>query len=294
MGGGLDRLLAFRSVFEINGFLKFFKTEVVPFRSLLETMREELSPDHIIVQDSTRMYNTSMKRVQQLMLPLLKVIRRLGQSQLIRRQVAQSLQFGCQLEAHALYQALDTFNCALVNDIKRHDVNPEKNPYPSAENPLLLETVAMIESCGMDDPYHKVYVTSDPVENLSVLLFIFLMTYLPKLEYDGNFGALTRTKSNFPLDGVPLVVGIACLLKQFHPAATKQLICYLGQFVRTNIHMALQDVDSKVAGNAKLTFGSSKEILNTLIFLDQLCHYSSIPRGVVHSYIPPYIFDAIK
>merc|ERR1711998_105058 len=101
-------------------------------------MREELSPDHIIVQDSTRMYNTSMKRVQQLMLPLLKVIRRLGQSQLIRRQVAQSLQFGCQLEAHSLYQSLDTFNKSLVNDIRRHYTLPEKFPYPVKENPLLV------------------------------------------------------------------------------------------------------------------------------------------------------------
>ena len=290
---GLDRLLAFRSVFEINGFLKFYKTDVNPFRSLFERIREELSPDHLIVQNSVKMYGSAMKRVQQLMLPLLKTIRRLGQSQLIRRQVAQCLQFGCQLEAHSLYQSLDTFNKSLVNDIKRHYTHPEKFPYPVKESPLLFETVSMIESCGMDDPFHKVYATSEPLEGLPVLLFIFLLTYLPKLEYDGNFGALVRTKSSFPLDGLPLVVGISCLLKQFHPSVTKQLMCYLGQYVRTNIQLNLQDVDQKVAGDAKLTFDVPKDVLNTLLLLDQLCHYSSVPRSVVHAFIPPYIFDSI-
>ena len=122
-----------------------------------------------------------MKRIQQLMLPLLKTIRRLGQSQLIRRHIAHILQFGCQLEAHSLHQALDTFNYALINDVKRHYTNPEKFPYPTKESPLLFETVALIESCGMDDPFHKVYATSEPLEGLPVLLFIFLLSYIPKV-----------------------------------------------------------------------------------------------------------------
>jgi WASH complex subunit strumpellin len=33
---GLDRLMAFKTVFEFNSFLKFYSTQVVPFRALLE------------------------------------------------------------------------------------------------------------------------------------------------------------------------------------------------------------------------------------------------------------------
>lgn len=291
---GIDRLLAFRSVYEINVFLKFYKTEVNPFRTLFEQVREGLFPDHVTVPNATKLYGTAMKRIQQLMLPLLKTIRKLGQSQLIRRHIAHCLQFGCQLEAHVLYESLDTFNCALVNDVKRHYTAPETFPYPVKSSPLLFETVAMIESCGMDDPFHKVYATSEPLEGLPVLLFIFLLTYLPKLEYDSNFGALVRTKSTFPLDGIPLVVGISCLLKQFHPSATKQLISYLGQFVRTNIQQSLQEIDAKTVADTKLSVEIPKEVLNTLIFMDHLCHYSSVPRSVVHNCVPPYIFDSIK
>jgi hypothetical protein len=90
------------------------------------------------------------------------------------------------------------------------------------------------------------------------------------------------------------VVGVSCLLKQFHPSATKQVICYLGQFVRTNIQLSLQEIDTKAPGDSKQSLDIPKEVLNTLIFMEQLCHYSSIPRSVVHAYVPPYVFDAIK
>jgi WASH complex subunit strumpellin len=36
---GIDRLLAFRSVYEISGFLKFYKNDVYPFRTLFEQVK---------------------------------------------------------------------------------------------------------------------------------------------------------------------------------------------------------------------------------------------------------------
>ena len=85
------------------------------------------------------------------------------------------------MDAHQLYQALDTFNRSLLNDIKRHYANPEKYSYPAKENPLIFETAACLESVGLDDPMHKIYVTTEPLEGLPVLLFLFLLTYLPKV-----------------------------------------------------------------------------------------------------------------
>jgi hypothetical protein len=107
------------------------------------------------------------------------------------------------------------------------------------------------------------------------------------LEYDTNFGALVRKKAKYPLDGLPLVVGIACLLKQFHPSYTEKLLSYLGQFVRSNLQQVFSEVDNKAQE-------VPREILNTLVFMEQLCHHSSVPRSVVHSFVPPYIFDAMR
>lgn len=89
------------------------------------------------------------------------------------------------------------------------------------------------------------------------------------------------------MDGIPLVVGLACLLKQFHPSYTLKLLAYLGQFVRSNLQEAFSEVDNKAVE-------IPREVLNTLVFMDQLCSYSSIPRSTVHAFVPPYIFDALK
>jgi hypothetical protein len=86
---------------------------------------------------------------------------------------------------------------------------------------------------------------------------------------------------------MPLAAGLACLLKQFHPIVTKKLLSYLGQFVRTTVQQVFVDVDTKAVD-------VPNEVLNTLIFMEQLCSYSYIPRSVVHSFVPPYIFDSIR
>jgi hypothetical protein len=110
------------------------------------------------------------------------------------------------------------------------------------------------------------------------------------LEYDAQFGTLVRSKGTFPLDGMPLVLGIASMLKQFHPSTTKLLISYLGQFVKSSIQSALQESDT----NSGKTSEFSNEIVNTIVFLDMLCQYAGLPRSIVYAFIPPYIFDSVK
>jgi Hereditary spastic paraplegia protein strumpellin len=108
-----------------------------------------------------------------------------------------------------------------------------------------------------------------------------------QLEYDRNFGSLVRKKAAYPFDGIPLAVGLACLLKQLHPIATRKLIAYLGQFVRTTVQQVFTEVDSKA-------IDVPREVLNTLVFMEQMCHYASVPRSVVHAFVPPYIFDSLR
>lgn len=138
-------------------------------------------PEHKIPINASKLYANAMKKVEGLMNPILKTLLKIGQGQLLRRQIANLLQFGCQLDAHLLFQALDTFNRGLLNDVKKHYASPDKHPYPAKGNPLLRETAALLEACGLDDPMHKIYITSQPLEGLPVLLLLFLVTYLSKV-----------------------------------------------------------------------------------------------------------------
>ena len=102
-----------------------------------------------------------------------------------------------------------------------------------------------------------------------------------------------KQKEKYPLDGFPLVAGIACLLKQFHPSTTTHLVSYLGQFIRCTIQTAYNELESNSTTTSKV-IDLPKEVINTLIFLNHLCQYSEIPHSVMYSYVPPYIFDSIK
>ena len=139
-------------------------------------------PEYRLQKDSTKFYNAIIKRVEGVMLPLLLFVRRIGQGLLIRKQITNVLKLTCQLDSHLLHQALDAFNRGLLNDIQRHYETPDKFPhYPLKENPVLYEMTALLEACGLDDPIQKIYITSTPLEGLAELLFIFLLTYLPKV-----------------------------------------------------------------------------------------------------------------
>ena len=60
----------------------------------------------------------------------------------------------------------------------------------------------------------------EPLENIATLLFLFVVTCLPKLAYDTNLVALVRRKGSDGIDGGPLIAGVVTILKQFHPCQT--------------------------------------------------------------------------
>jgi len=53
-------------------------------------------------------------------LPTPQVVLKVGQAQLLRRQLANVLQFSCRLDANLLYQALTTMDTAVLGDIREH------------------------------------------------------------------------------------------------------------------------------------------------------------------------------
>ena len=77
-----------------------------------------------------------------------------------------------------------------------------------------------------------------------------------------------------------------------HMSVTYKLMSYLGQYVRSKVHQILSANDSGEGWDDGLQI--PELVLNILIFLELLCRFSSIPRSVVHAYVPPYIFDSYK
>jgi hypothetical protein len=134
--------------------------------------------------------------------------------------------------------------------------------------------------------YYCCYYYSEPLENLTILLFLFVVTCLPKLAYDTNLVALVRRKDKDGIDGGPLIAGIVTILKQFHPSCTLQFFGYLGQFTRSTLDFVLSDV--KLHKN-----GMPYEVRNALIFMDQFSRFAEIPSNVLHSFVPRSVFETV-
>ena len=60
------------------------------------------------------------------MAPMLSLVLKIGQAQLLRRQMTFVLNFSCRLDANLLYQALTTVNSAVLNDVREHYRNPDQ------------------------------------------------------------------------------------------------------------------------------------------------------------------------
>ena len=138
-------------------------------------MRETLFPENRIVASTSKLYIAGAAQLEEIMGPILKTLTRIGQNQLLRKQISCSLQLGCQLDGQMLHQSLDTFNTALVNDVLKHYRKPGNHPYPDSvctgastdsrnsdnntrKNSLLVETSTLLEACGLDDSFKKVFM----------------------------------------------------------------------------------------------------------------------------------------
>ena len=294
---GLDRLLAFKVVHELNGFLREYRASVVQrgYLPLLEQLRDGLFPEWSLPKRANRLYGESARKLEGVMPPLLARLRAIGQAQLLRRQIALTLRFHCRLDANLLHQALAAFDTAVLNDIHEHYRAPDEHPCPKESNPLLYELTRLLDASGFNDPSAQIYIVTEPLEGLPVVLLLFIIRYVGRLQYDPHFGTLCRRKPStggasgqeYALDGTPLAVGLACLLRQFHPSYLRQLLAYLGQFVRATIHTHFQTSDGKAAE-------VPAEVSTAVLLVDALCKAAGVPRAAATRFIPAYIYDAIN
>jgi hypothetical protein len=103
--------------------------------------------------------------------------------QLLRRKIAYELHNSAKFDSKHLLHALETFNCALINDIEAHFQDQTKS-YPDEENPLLYELNPYLECVGLSEPLKKVYLlANNNCEYISTIMCLFVLSQLSKLQY---------------------------------------------------------------------------------------------------------------
>ncbi|XP_028609673.1 WASH complex subunit 5 isoform X2 [Grammomys surdaster] len=282
---GLDRLLCFMIVKELQNFLSMFQKIILRERTVQETLKtlmSAVSPLRSIVANSSKVYLSAITKTQKIWSAYLEAIMKVGQMQILRQQIANELNSSCRFDSRHLAAALDNLNKALLADIEAHYRDPSL-PYPKEDNTLLYEITAYLEAAGIHNPLNKIYVTTKRLPYFPIVNFLFLIAQLPKLQYNKNLGMVCRKPAD-PVDWPPLVLGLLTLLKQFHSRYTEQFLALIGQFIRSTMEQCTSQKMPEMPADA----------VGALLFLEDYVRYTKLPRRVAEAHVPNFIFDEFR
>jgi len=118
---GLDKLLSFMIVKELQEFVGNLRREIgKDIKLFLAQFAGQLAPVTTIPTGTQKLYAAALVKVQRLFGGFLEAIVSVGQMQLLRRQIANSLSFSSKMDSNLLYSALDVANKSLIKDIQEH------------------------------------------------------------------------------------------------------------------------------------------------------------------------------
>nr|XP_054772878.1 LOW QUALITY PROTEIN: WASH complex subunit 5-like [Lytechinus pictus] len=110
---GLDRLLCFMMVRELQNFLTIIEKGVLRDKAWLEMfggLMKSLNPVKGIISNPNKLYSHYMTKAAKMWVPFINVVLKVGQMQLLRRQIANELNFSCKFDSKFLASALETMN----------------------------------------------------------------------------------------------------------------------------------------------------------------------------------------
>ncbi|XP_037022641.1 WASH complex subunit 5 isoform X2 [Artibeus jamaicensis] len=282
---GLDRLLCFMIVKELQNFLSMFQKIILRDRTVqdtLKTLTNAVSPIKSIVANSNKIYFSAIAKTQKIWPAYLEAIMKVGQMQILRKQIANELNYSCRFDSKHLAAALENLNKALLADIEAHYQDPSL-PYPKEDNTLLYEITAYLEAAGIHNPLNKIYITTKRLPYFPIINFLFLIAQLPKLQYNKNLGMVCRKPAD-PVDWPPLVLGLLTLLKQFHSRYTEQFLALIGQFIRSTVEQCTSQKVPEMPA----------DVVGALLFLEDYVRYTKLPRRVAEAHVPNFIFDEFR
>lgn len=214
------------------------------------------------------------------MLPMLTCFRRVGQAQLLRRMIRFELQRSARREAKVVQQAVSTLNSSLLSSTNEFKGQPD-------DMKSLFETIIAV---GIGDPMDTIFMATDPLEGLPLLLLIFVITYVPKMKYNPKDAALAKVKFGYGIDGWPVIAGAATMLKQFHPSYAKSFLAYIGQFIRVSVQKYAEKKTTKKDDSTRI----AEDLQSTVVFATQFCDISNLPPSALYEHVPQYLLEMLE
>ncbi|XP_001948165.2 WASH complex subunit 5 [Acyrthosiphon pisum] len=285
---GLDKLIGFMIVSELKTLLDYLQTNIIKDREWLQilgTITKELVSNGSIISNPVKTYQKHCSKFQKIQPTILDSIMRIGQLQIIRKQIFFELEVSCKLNARNLFDCLEAMNKAVLNEVKAHFRDPENKPYPADDNPLLPELSKMLDWAGIGNPYLKIYITTNTTQYISLIAFLFTISQFSKLQYTENLALLMWKKIGDPVDGAPLYIGVQTFLKQFHPDITTQYLEYLAQYIKSIINHCTKSIEKLEIPN---------EYYVTQFYVERFIFVGELNQQLFLEMVPHFLTDTLE
>ncbi|KAH9415169.1 hypothetical protein DERP_006260 [Dermatophagoides pteronyssinus] len=301
---GLDRLVSFQIVAELNSIIRMIDMNFTRSKSttecfaIIDNYLNNETPNGIITSKSfVAYYLPMMNRLAKILAKLAESIGHVGQLQIIRQNLCYELRMASKFHARQLSSALEVLNNALITDFQKqshkiiNDESLEATEKLSSifkdESPLLFELSNYLEYNGQSEPLLKIYTKNRLPPNFESILLLLLISQMPKFIYVKDINALTSSissqKNNESIDGIPFTFGILTILRQFHNDLAIRFFRFSSQFVNACIQAAHSPNQQKQE--------IPIEALNMLQFLHHCCIFGGYKRKLITQYLPDTIFD---
>ena len=237
---GLDKLLSFIVAKELRVFYDNLSVYVEPLAPKIETFEDMLHPLTGISENLGELYKSLIEsiRVNSEWVTLLIEI---GQCQLLRCNISNELRIISNTNGGLLYQSLKCANKALKFEIEQYSTGSQTKLLP---DPVVSELYSFFQLIGFTSPASTVYITTNPISELPVILVSYLIQLLPYMSYNSEISCLVgvtnedRSKKEnkkfqiLNFEPVSFCTGLVSLLKQFHSEFTRLFIMYTVQYIR--------------------------------------------------------------
>lgn len=273
---GVDSLLSCHVSHELRNFCKKYTSQIPPggYREAWQ----ELQPTSRIPDRGRSVYSALMPVIRNFAGIINSSVLRIGQMQLLRRLLAYELNFRGRTDSPILWTSLSAANLAVLNDVHSSEGLPKK------DDKLVPEIEKYLKQMGFVSSFEKIFLKPGTfLEKVPLVMALYSIYQLTSLSFDKRIGGLVRKKVDGP-DGAPLAAGVLTILKQFHSDSLANFFGYLGQFVSTSLSAARDPKQPDAA----------EEILNCVVFIEEIRQFAGLQRSEVEAYLPAYIFDNLS
>jgi hypothetical protein len=112
---------------------------------------------------------------------------------------------------------------------QQHYDLPDSKPYPG--NEMLSEASKYVESVGLANAITKIYITTEPLPGLPLLLFLFVLSTVQNMTWSAQHSTMVCVDKKIPLDGT--CIECVCVL-------TCTSICIPLHFAFCILHVMIQ------------------------------------------------------